>query len=159
MTRSRTALVLVAALALAAACTTTKKTTTPTTDPVYQTYGVHNPPEVSPCQFPNCVYTRGPGEPPDPSYPEYWQSPWTMYRVYNGYVENSPPYDGKPPAPMKEGVDYEVSYGASYYDSRTAESTAKARCRSITTSAACRSSRSTTSSPARSSRWATSRTS
>ena len=110
MIRCTTALFLAALLA---ACTHTK----PKPAPVYQTYGVHNPPAVSPCAYPNCVYARGPGEPPDPKYPEYWQSSWTMYRVYNGYVENSPPYDGKPPAPLKEGVDYEVSYGASYYDS------------------------------------------
>ncbi|MGZ5444764.1 MAG: hypothetical protein ACXW31_10655 [Thermoanaerobaculia bacterium] len=114
MTRSRTALFLVVVFVFIAACATTKKSAT---DPVYQTYGVHNPPEVSPCAFPNCRYARGPGEPADPIYPEYWQSSWTMYRVYNNYVDNPPPYDGKPPASMKEGVDYEVSWGASYYDS------------------------------------------
>ena len=117
MIRCTTALFLAVVVVLLPACAhhANKKPKDPA--PVYQTYGVHNPPAVSPCQFPNCKYTRGPGEPPDPSYPEYWQSSWTMYRVYNGYVENPPPYDGKPPAPMKEGVDYEVSYGASYYDS------------------------------------------
>jgi hypothetical protein len=40
-----------------------------------------------------------------------------MYRVFNNYVDNPPPYDCKPPASLKEGVDYQVSYGASYYDS------------------------------------------
>jgi hypothetical protein len=114
MIRSRTALFLLAVLVFVAACT---HTTTTTTDPVYQTYGVHNPPDVSPCAYPDCRYVRGPGEPPDPMYPEYWVSSWTMYRIYNNYVDNPPPYDGKPPASMKEGVDYEVSYGASYYDS------------------------------------------
>jgi hypothetical protein len=113
MTRSRTALFLVVALVFIAACTHTKKSS----DPVYATYGVHNPPDVSPCTFPNCRYVRGPGEPPDPHYPEYWTSSWTMYRVFNNYVDNPPPYDGRPPASMKEGIDYEVSYGASYYDS------------------------------------------
>ena len=108
MTRCRVLLFLAALLASLAACKTA---------PVYETYGVHNPPVVSPCTFPNCKYVRGPGEPPDPSYPEYWVSPWTMYRVYNNYVDNPPPYAGKPPASMKEGVDYEVSYGTSYYDS------------------------------------------
>ena len=39
---------------------------------VYQTYGVHNPPSDSPCQKPDCVYTRTPGEPSDPRYPPYW---------------------------------------------------------------------------------------
>ena len=57
------------------------------------------------------------GEPADPVYPEYWTSPWTMYRVFNNYVDHSPPYDGRPPAPLREGIDYEVSYGASYYES------------------------------------------
>jgi hypothetical protein len=103
----------------ATASTDTASTDTTSTTPsdVYQTYGVHNKPSISPCATPDCRYVRGPGEPADPIYPEYWQSPWTMYRVYNNYVDHSPPYNGKPPAPLREGVDYEVSYGASYYDS------------------------------------------
>lgn len=118
MNRCRTALFLAVALAVFVSCASTKTTTNANTDdPVYATYGVHNPPDVSPCQFPNCRYTRGPGEPPDPSYPEYWQSSWTMYRVYKNYAQYPPPYNGKPPAPLKEGVDYEASTGASYYDS------------------------------------------
>jgi len=40
-----------------------------------------------------------------------------MYRVFNDYVNNPPPYDGKPPFALKEGVDYQTSYGTSYYDS------------------------------------------
>lgn len=86
---------------------------------VYATYGVHNPPGAShgACANPDCRYVRGPGEPADPLYPPYWQSQWTMYRVFNGYRENPPPYDGRPPAPLQPGRDYEVSYGASYYDS------------------------------------------
>ena len=40
-----------------------------------------------------------------------------MYRVFDGYAENPPPYDGKPPPALKEGQDYEVSYGTTYYDS------------------------------------------
>jgi hypothetical protein len=40
-----------------------------------------------------------------------------MYRVFNHYAENPPPYDGKPPASLKPGVDYQVSYGATYSDS------------------------------------------
>ena len=62
---------------------------------IYQTYGVHNKPSVSPCATPDCRYVRGPGEPADPVYPEYWTSPWTMYRVFNNYVDHSPPYDGR----------------------------------------------------------------
>ncbi len=83
----------------------------------YPTYGVHNPPECSPCQSPDCLYARGPGEPSDPIYPLYWSAKWTMYRVFRNYEHHSPPYDGPPPPPLKEGVDYQVSYGVTYYDS------------------------------------------
>lgn len=89
----------------------------PATAQVYQTYGAHNAPGDSPCEVKGCVYPRAPGEPPDPTWPEYWQSGWTMYRVYNGYRKFPPPYPGKPPAALKEGVDYQVSYGATFYDS------------------------------------------
>jgi len=84
---------------------------------VYQTYGTHNPADASPCAVEKCVYHRGPGEPRDPLWPEYWQSGWTMYRVYNGYDKYPPPYPGRPPAALKEGVDYQTSRGASFYDS------------------------------------------
>jgi hypothetical protein len=86
-------------------------------DNVYSTYGVHNPPSDSPCTFRSCVYTREPGQPTDPRYPDYWSSNWTMYRVFNGYVDNPPPYDGAPPPALKPGQDYEISKGATYYDS------------------------------------------
>lgn len=84
---------------------------------VYQTYGVHNPPDVSPCARRDCRYPRGRGEPVDPQYPEYWSSRWTMYRVFNNYQDHPPPYRGRPPAALVEGRDYEVSHGATYYDS------------------------------------------
>ena len=84
---------------------------------VYSTYGVHNPPSDSPCTYPTCVYTRDPSQPTDPHYPDYWSSNWTMYRVFNGYVDNPPPYDGAPPPALKPGVDYAISKGATYYDS------------------------------------------
>lgn len=84
---------------------------------IFPTYGVHNPPEFSPCASPDCLYQRGPGEPSDPLLPLYFSAKWTMYRVFNNYSENMPPYDGKPPACLKEGVDYQVSYGETYYDS------------------------------------------
>lgn len=84
---------------------------------VYQTYGTHNAPADSPCSTPDCRYPRAPGDPADPLYPPYWQSGWTMYRVFNNYMNYPPPYAGKPPAALKAGVDYEVSYGATYYDS------------------------------------------
>jgi hypothetical protein len=116
MTR-RTLVPLVLLLGFTLACSHATKLTTAANDPVYQTYGVHNPADVSPCAYPDCQYVRGPGEPANPLYPEYWTSAWTMYRVFNNYADNPPPYAGKPPATLKEGVDYEVSYGASYYDS------------------------------------------
>jgi hypothetical protein len=86
---------------------------------VYATYGVHNPPAASQgaCANPNCVYVRGPGEPADPLYPPYWQSRWTMYRVFNNYQQHMPPYNGAPPPPLRPGIDYQISYGATYYDS------------------------------------------
>lgn len=86
---------------------------------VYQTYGVHNPPSDSPCKPPTCVYTRGPGEPTDPTYPEYWVSGWNMYRVYKNYLQYPPPYNPAPPPQLKEGTDYEKSWGKTYYDSTT----------------------------------------
>ena len=85
---------------------------------VYETYGVHNAPSVSPCQSADCRYfPRKAGDPADPQYPPFWSSTWTMYRVFNGYRQNPPPYAGRPPAALKPGVDYEISYGATYYDS------------------------------------------
>jgi hypothetical protein len=84
---------------------------------IYPTYGVHNPPRYSPCASPDCLYQRKPGEPSDPLFPLYWTAKWAMYRVFQNYAENPPPYDRKPPATLREGVDYEVSYGQSWYDS------------------------------------------
>jgi hypothetical protein len=40
-----------------------------------------------------------------------------MYRVYNKFADYPPPYDGRPPATLVEGLDYQTSYGATYYDS------------------------------------------
>jgi hypothetical protein len=40
-----------------------------------------------------------------------------MYRVFNHFKDYPPPYDGKPPAPLEEGKDYQTTWGASYYDS------------------------------------------
>jgi hypothetical protein len=84
---------------------------------IYQTYGVHNPPADSPCTYPTCVYVRKPGEPTNPEYPIYWTSRWNMYRVFQNYADNPPSYDGKPPAPLKDGIDYQTSQGVTYYDS------------------------------------------
>lgn len=84
---------------------------------VYTTYGVHNSEHSEACESSTCAYTRGPGEPTDPQFPEYWTSDWTMYRVYANYQDNMPPYEGRPPAALVEGRDYEVSYGTTWYDS------------------------------------------
>ena len=85
--------------------------------PIYPTYGAHNPPSASPCAEPNCDFKRGPNEPTDPEFPEYWSSHWIMYRVFKKFADYPPPYAGGPPKELKEGEDYEVSYGATYYDS------------------------------------------
>ena len=85
--------------------------------PIYPTYGVHNPPHYSPCASPDCLYDRGPAEPSDPILPLYWIAKWKMYRVFKQYAQYPPPYDVAPPPPLKEGVDYEVSSGTTYYDS------------------------------------------
>ncbi|WP_109110098.1 hypothetical protein [Azospirillum sp. TSO35-2] len=87
---------------------------------IYATFGTHNPPWVSNCPWKGCVYPRNAGEPTDPLFPAFWSTNWTMYRVFNKYPENPPPYDGKPPPALKEGEDYEVSYGSTYYDSTVA---------------------------------------
>jgi hypothetical protein len=107
--------VILVALAMAWAAASPIRAQQP--DNVYSTYGVHNPPADSPCASPTCVYTRGPNEPTDPLYPEYWSSSWTMYRVFNRYAEFPPPYNRAPPPPLRPGRDYEISYGATYYDS------------------------------------------
>lgn len=87
-------------------------------DNVYATYGVHNDSNSQDCATPStCTYVRSPGEPTDPLFPPYWTSRWTMYRVFKNYEHHLPPYDGKPPAPLTEGVDYQVSWGVTYYDS------------------------------------------
>ncbi|MBY0432377.1 MAG: hypothetical protein K2Q10_14365, partial [Rhodospirillales bacterium] len=84
---------------------------------IYSTYGAHNPPKYSNCDTPDCIAKRSPTDPSDPRWPEYWSTEWTMYRVFNGYAENPPPYNGKPPAALVEGKDYQASQGATYYDS------------------------------------------
>ena len=104
------------AIAFAVACLASSAFAQQPAD-VYQTYGVHNRPADSPCANPNCAYTRAPGEPSDPSYPDYWVSNWNMYRVFKKASLFPPPYDRKPPSELKAGADYEVSRGTSSYDS------------------------------------------
>ena len=86
-------------------------------DDEYATYGVHNDSHSDLCSRANCIYLRSKGEPTDPIYPRYWTSHWAMYRVFNRYQDNPPPYDGKPPDSLQEGKDYETTWGVSYYDS------------------------------------------
>jgi len=86
-------------------------------DNVYATYGVHNDSHRGNCAYPTCVYPRGPTGPTDPTYPRYWTSRWAMYRVFNDYQTHLPPYAGTPPLPLREGVDYQKSWGTTYYDS------------------------------------------
>jgi hypothetical protein len=85
--------------------------------PIFPTYGIHNPPKYSPCASPDCLYQRGPGEPSDPLLPPYWIAKWRMYRIFRKYSEYPPPYDAAPPPELKEGEDYQASYGITYYDS------------------------------------------
>ena len=108
----RVAVAVLAALGISSVCAQAQQP-----ENVYPTYGVHNPANDSPCANPDCVYVRQPGEPTDPQYPPFWSSEWNMYSVSKGYAENPPPYDGAPPPALKRGVDYEVSRGATYYDS------------------------------------------
>lgn len=85
----------------------------PAKNHLYFTNGVHN--EVG-CNPPSkCIAERKAGDPSDPQYPKWWTSEWTMYRVFNNYEKYPPPY-ANPPAGLTP-ADYEVSYGATYYDS------------------------------------------
>jgi hypothetical protein len=79
----------------------------------YYTGGVHNDKDCH--REGQCVYPRQQGEPTDPLYPEWWTSEWTMYRVFRNYDTYPPPY-ASPPAGLTPS-DYEVSHGATYYDS------------------------------------------
>jgi hypothetical protein len=80
---------------------------------VYYTGGVHNDKGCTPPA--TCLHPRKPGEPTDPIYPAWWTSEWTMYRVFQNYDTFPPPY-ASPPQGLTP-ADYEVSYGATYYDS------------------------------------------
>ncbi|MCH9697535.1 MAG: hypothetical protein K0U68_05465 [Gammaproteobacteria bacterium] len=83
-----------------------------TLSPVYQTKGVHNSCYCGPDK---CIEKRMLTDPSDPKYPEHWVSNWTMFRVFNNYENNLPPY-ANPPEGLTEGEDYEVSYGTTYFD-------------------------------------------
>ncbi len=82
------------------------------TKQIYFTKGVHNPCD---CGREGCVESRKDGDPPDPVYPDYWVSEWTMYRVFAAFEDNLPPWSN-PPGGLVAGKDYEISYGATYYD-------------------------------------------
>lgn len=84
---------------------------------IYPTFGVHNPPQYSPCPKTalDCLNQRNEGEPSDPLYPQQWVSDWNMYRVFDGYKESPPPYSD-PPATLTPD-QYEKSTGWTAYDS------------------------------------------
>lgn len=84
---------------------------------IYPTFGVHNPPQYSPCPdtAQDCLNRRAEGEPSDPLYPQQWISDWVMYTVHDGFVKNPPPYSSPPSTLTPE--QYSVSYGSTYYDS------------------------------------------
>lgn len=84
---------------------------------IYPTQGVHNDKGCDESTN-SCLPTRNPGDPSDPQYPKWWISDWTMYRIFQNYEDNQfpPPYDS-PPENLTDKVDYEKSYGTTYYDS------------------------------------------
>lgn len=89
-----------------------KQAQTPAERHTYYTGGVHNDVGCVPAE--RCIHPRKPGEPTDPLYPKWWTSGWTMYRVFDNYDKFPPPY-ASPPDGLT-AADYQVSYGASYYD-------------------------------------------
>lgn len=84
---------------------------------IYPTFGVHNPPQYSPCPDTgmDCLHRRTEGQPSDPLWPQQWVSDWTMYRIFDGWVENPPPYTS-PPTTLSPD-QYETSQGWTAYDS------------------------------------------
>lgn len=114
MIRVLTAALLAPTLALANGLAEPAATTA-AQGPIYPTFGVHNGPQHSDCPTTDCLNRRAAGEPSDPLYPETWVSDWVMYRVFDGYQDNPPPY-ASPPATLTPD-QYEVSYGTTYYDS------------------------------------------
>jgi len=83
---------------------------------IYPTFGVHNPPQYSPCgpKSRDCLNRRTEGEPSDPLLPQQWVSDWTMYRVFNNWQDNPPPYTS-PPSTL-DPSDYATSSGWTAYD-------------------------------------------
>lgn len=117
LSRFATAVVAAVALLAGSAAVAAKRPQeraqqTPAERHTYYTGGVHNDLGCVPER--RCVFPRKPGEPSDPQYPEWWVSTWTMYRVFANYDKFPPPY-ASPPAGLTP-ADYQVSYGASYYD-------------------------------------------
>ena len=110
---------LVAAVAVPVAAWATGMSVMSTTSgpAIYPTFGVHNPPQYSPCpkSAVDCLNQRTEGEPSDPLYPQQWMSHWNMYRVFDGYKKNPPPYTD-PPSRLKPS-QYEHSEGWTAYDS------------------------------------------
>jgi hypothetical protein len=111
--RHKIAVVLIALCLSAFASVAKSDTEEPShaSDDIYATYGVHNDSHLDLCPRANCIYQRSTAEPTDPIYPRYWTSHWAMYRVFNRYQDNPPPYDGKPPNSLQEGKVYVTTWG------------------------------------------------
>ena len=111
----RTALAALAAIGLAPALVIadTANTSDDANRHVYYTGGVHNDKDCTPAD--KCLYARNPGEPTDPLYPVWWSSEWVMYRVFRNYDKYPPPYTSPPTGLTPD--DYQVSFGATYYNS------------------------------------------
>lgn len=81
---------------------------------IYPTNGVHNKKGCDKLGS-ECDYSHQLGRPqPEPEFPEYWTSDWTMYRVFKHDIY-PPPYND-PPRNLKP-EDYESSNGWTVYDS------------------------------------------
>jgi hypothetical protein len=75
---------------------------------MYPSGGVHNDEQSH-------TFPRKHGEPQEnPELPQYFSTEWVMYRVFQNYLHHPPPYS-MPPSTLSTH-DYEISYGASYYD-------------------------------------------
>jgi hypothetical protein len=83
---------------------------------IFTTYGVHNNAKPQACTYPTCVYSRAMGEPSDPRFPPYWTSRFAMYRIFNNYQQHPPPYDAPRMSGLRNGADYQLSWGTTYYD-------------------------------------------
>ena len=104
-----TGLALSSALGLATPCALAQQP-----DNVYSTYSMHHPPSDSPCTFSSCLDTREPRQPTDTRYRAYWSSNWTMYGVFNGYVEQSAALRRRTAAGIEAGAGLRNTFGRDF---------------------------------------------